>query len=110
VTFIAVSLAFSLLSVVPTGQGPASPVPPPGSAAGPAGDEGQAPGRGGGRGQGGGGAYEGGSGLSGGPDLDDPAYATVDFSPADPVLPRTPEEERQRFQLQSGYRVDLVLA
>ncbi len=61
-------------------------------------------GRGGGRGRGGPEI------LAGGPQLDDPAYATADFSKKAPELPRTPEEQLTRFVLQPGYRLELVLA
>lgn len=48
--------------------------------------------------------------LAGGPQLEDPAYANVDFSkkPAVPALP--PEQELEKLILQPGYRLELVLA
>ncbi len=48
--------------------------------------------------------------LAGGPQLNDPAYANVDFSKKPPVLPLTPDQELKRFILQPGYRLELVLA
>jgi mono/diheme cytochrome c family protein len=36
--------------------------------------------------------------------------ADADFSPKDPVLPRTPAEEARSFVLPPGYRMELVLA
>jgi len=62
------------------------------------------PGRGGGRGRGGPEI------LAGGPQLDDPAYANVDFSKKAPVPALTPEQELTKFVLQPGYRLELVLA
>ena len=78
-----------------------------GRGAGGGADQGRGGARGGGRGDGG---LQTGSGIPGGPSLDDPAYADVDFSPRPPVLPKPPAEEQALFQLQPGYRVELVLA
>ena len=63
----------------------------------------QAPGRGG-RGR------SGPETLPGGPQLNDPAYANVDFSKKTPVLPLTPAQELTKFILQPGYRLELVLS
>ena len=52
----------------------------------------------------------GGRGGLGGPGRDDPANAGVDYSPKPPIKPLRPEEELKHFQLQTGYRVELVLA
>src|SRR5262245_42961424 len=43
--------------------------------------------------------------LAGGPQLDDPAYANVDFSKKTPVTALTPEQELTKFILQPGYRL-----
>ena len=63
-----------------------------------------APGRGGGRGRGGP-DY-----LAGGPQLDDPAYASVDFSKKGAVPALPPEQELTKFILQPGYHLELVLS
>jgi mono/diheme cytochrome c family protein len=81
----------------PVVQGAGQAQAPPDAAGGQAG-------RGGGRGRGGP------ENLAGGPQLDDPAYANMDFSKKAPELPRTPEEQLTRFVLQPGYRLELVLA
>ena len=52
----------------------------------------------------------GGRGGLGGPGRDDPANAGVDYSPKPPVKLLPPAEELKHFQLQTGYRVELVLA
>jgi hypothetical protein len=62
------------------------------------------PGRGGGRGRGGPEI------LAGGPQLDDPAYANVDFAKKAPVPALTPEQELTKFVLQPGYHLELVLS
>ncbi len=48
--------------------------------------------------------------LAGGPQLDDPAYANVDFSKKTPVPALTPDQELPKFILQPGYRLELVLS
>ena len=83
-------------------QAPAAQSPQPGGAP-------QAPpdataGRGGGRGRGGPEV------LAGGPQLDDPAYANVDFSKKTAVPALTPDKELEKFILQPGYRLELVLS
>jgi hypothetical protein len=105
--------AFAILLVLATGlvtiaqtpagapQAPAAQAPPQGA--------GQAtpdapPGRGGGRGRGGP------DFLAGGPQLDDPAYANVDFSKKPPVPALTPDQELAKFVLQPGYHLELVLS
>jgi hypothetical protein len=52
----------------------------------------------------------GGRGGLGGPGRDDPANAGVDYSPKPPVKVLPPADELKHFQLQTGYRVELVLA
>src|SRR5258708_5393226 len=93
--------------LVPVAQAPQMPslsqtaapgVPAPGT------PDAQQPGRGGGRGRGGPDV------LPGGPQLNDPAYATADFSKKAPVPALTPEQELGRFLLQPGYRLELVLS
>ncbi|HXG57339.1 MAG TPA: hypothetical protein VNJ03_18305 [Vicinamibacterales bacterium] len=64
----------------------------------------QPPGRGGGRGGGGPDV------LAGGPQLDDPAYASVDFTKRTPIPALTPEQQLTRFILHPGYRLELVLS
>src|SRR5258708_1727007 len=89
------------------GQAPQTPSPTQTTAAGvPAQGtpDAQQPGRGGGRGRGGPDV------LPGGPQLNDPAYATADFSKKAPVPPLTPEQELGRFLLQPRYRLELVLS
>ena len=48
--------------------------------------------------------------LAGGPQADDPAYANVDFSKKPPVAALTPEQQLEKFILQPGYRLELVLS
>src|SRR5690348_11701239 len=48
--------------------------------------------------------------LAGGPQLDDPAYAEVDFSKKEAVPALTPQQELTKFILQPGYHLELVLA
>jgi len=84
-----------------TPQAPTAQTPAPGGAT-------QAPadaaGRGGGRGRGGP------EFLTGGPQLDDPAYANVDFSKKAAVPALTPDQELAKFILQPGYHLELVLS
>jgi hypothetical protein len=42
--------------------------------------------------------------------LSDPAYANYDFSKRAPLQPLTAEEQLEKFILQPGYRLELVLA
>src|SRR5258706_9046345 len=70
-------------------QTPAAQAPAPGGA--PQTPPDAAAGRGGGRGRGGP------DFLAGGPQLDDPAYAGVDFSKKAPVPALTPEQELNKF-------------
>ncbi|HUR33687.1 MAG TPA: hypothetical protein VM032_07815, partial [Vicinamibacterales bacterium] len=94
--------------LVPLAQAPAPATPPPVPAA-PATPPGQQPANpdaAAGRGRGRGGPDV----LAGGPQLDDPAYAAVDFSKKKAVPALTPEEERQKLILQPGYRLELVLS
>jgi mono/diheme cytochrome c family protein len=83
-------------------QAPAAQTPPQGGATQAPPDA--APGRGGGRGRGGP------EFLAGGPQLDDPAYATVDFAKKAPVPALTPDQELTKFILQPGYHLELVLS
>jgi len=106
-------LAFAILLVLATGlvtiaqtparapQAPAAQAPPPGAGQAP---PDAPPGRGGGRGRGGP------DFLAGGPQLDDPAYANVDFSKKTAVPALTPDQELTKFTLQPGYRLELVLS
>ena len=100
-------LATGLVTIAQT---PAAQTPPQGAAAQtPPAAAGQTPpadaqGRGGGRGRGGP------DFLAGGPQADDPAYANVDFSKKPPVLALTPEQQLEKFILQPGYRLELVLS
>ena len=88
--------------LVPLAQGP-PPAPPPPPPAQQAPNPDAVTGRGG-RGRGGPDV------LAGGPQLDDPAYAAVDFSKKKPVPALAPEEERKKLILQPGYRLELVLS
>ncbi len=45
----------------------------------------------------------------GGSQMDDPAYAGVDFSKKDAVLPQAPADEAKRFWLQPGFKIEPVL-
>ena len=88
-----------------------SPAAGPAAPAAPGAGRGQVPpgqdpaaGRGGGRGRGGPEV------LQGGPQLSDPAYANYDFTKRDPLLPLTPEKQLEKFIMQPGYRLELVLA
>src|SRR6188472_3674453 len=83
--------------LVPLAQGPPPAPPPPPPAAQQAPNPDAVTGRGG-RGRGGPDV------LAGGPQLDDPAYAAVDFSKKKPVPALAPEEERKKLILQPGYR------
>jgi len=83
-------------------QAPAAQTPPQGGATQAPPDAG--PGRGGGRGRGGP------EFLAGGPQLDDPAYANVDFAKKAPVPALTPDQELTKFILQPGYHLELVLS
>src|SRR6476661_4550984 len=106
-------LAFAILLVLATGlvtiaqtpagapQAPAAQAPPQGAGQPP---PDAPPGRGGGRGRGGP------DFLAGGPQLDDPAYANVDFSKKTAVPALTPDQELTKFTLQPGYRLELVLS
>jgi mono/diheme cytochrome c family protein/glucose/arabinose dehydrogenase len=84
------------IAQAPQGGGPPQAAPPPQGAPD------APPGRGGRRG--------GPDILPGGPQLNDPAYAAVDFSKKAPVPALPPAEELKRFILQPGYRLELVLA
>src|SRR4051794_12792086 len=90
--------------LVPMAQTPASPSTQAPAAGQQAPNPDAAAGRGGGRGRGGPEV------LAGGPQLDDPAYAAVDFSKKKAVPALPPEEERQKLILQPGYRLELVLS
>ena len=95
--FAAALLVLSGSFLLSAQQAPA-PAPAPVPAAG-------EPGRGGG-GRGRGGPEQ----LQGGPQADDPAYATYDFSKRAPVVALAPDKQLEKFILQPGYRLELVLA
>ena len=101
---VAGATSFVLAAQAPAPPAAPAPSPQQGPAAGPPGPN---PARAGGPGRGGRGGPE---TLAGGPQLDDPAYEGYDFAKRDPLLPLTPEEEAQKFILQPGYRMELVLA
>src|SRR5262245_49205527 len=61
------------------------------------------------RGGGGGGRGAGGV-IVGGAQADDPAYANVDFTPRNPVVPATPAEEASRLWLPNGFSIAPVLS
>jgi mono/diheme cytochrome c family protein/glucose/arabinose dehydrogenase len=88
--------------LVPVAQAPQTASPPQTTASPQRGAE---PARGGGGGRAGGPDV-----LPGGPQLDDAAYAAVDFSRKAPVAALTPEQQLARFILQPGYRLELVLS
>jgi mono/diheme cytochrome c family protein len=84
----------------------AQQAPAPASApAAPAAAGEQPQGRGGG-GRGRGGAEQ----LPGGPQADDPAYANYNWSKKTPVVALAPDKQLEKFILQPGYRLELVLA
>src|SRR5262245_37790376 len=97
--------AFAVIAsgLIPLAQAPSpgpTQAPPPQGAAPPD----APPGRGGGRGRGGPDT------LASGPQLEDPAYANVDFSKKTAVPALTPARELEKFILQPGYRLELVLS
>ncbi len=106
--FVAAILV-SLSTFVLTAQ--QNPAPPAGGAApavqGAPGAEPGAPAEGRGRGRGRGMPQE---VLGGGPQADDPAYAGYDWSKKAPVVALAPEKQLEKFILQPGYRLELVLA
>ncbi len=105
---VAAVLAISFWSVAAQVPAPA-PRDPPAPAPGGEGGRGRIDaagqrGAGGGRGGGGRGV------IVGGAQADDPAYANVDFTPRDPVVPATPTEQVERMWLPNGFAIAPVLA
>ena len=67
------------------------------------------PGGGQGRGAPRGGGGRAGGVIAGGAQADDPAYANIDFSSKNPVLPATPADEATRIWLPNGFTMEPVL-
>jgi mono/diheme cytochrome c family protein len=81
---VLLSIALLVASIHPAGQTPAPQAPPPPTPQG---------------------GFAGGGMGAGRED-----NADADFSPKDPILPRSPAEEARAFVLPPGYRMELVLA